>query len=125
MALATLVPLSIEVANKVYGIIFANVSSIILSDCNIDHNSIYQGNIISTSNKLKGGALSAFKSNVYISGCGNIAFKGDAFTAFESNVNVIFCCSYLQVHQFKTQHCDNTTLLSDTSHSPARVHPVT
>ena len=66
---------SYEKAHDVYGVVYANLSSVILSDCSINNNSFCKGNLTT------GGALSAFSSNISISGCtfiGNIAFNGGA-----------------------------------------------
>ena len=66
---------SYEKAHGVYGVVYTNLSSVILSDCSINNNSFCKGNLTT------GGALSAFSSNISISGCtfiGNIAFNGGA-----------------------------------------------
>ena len=59
----------------IYGVVYANLSSVILCNSDFSNNSFYHGNL--TTNN--GGVLSAFRSNVSISECtfiGNIAFNG-------------------------------------------------
>jgi predicted outer membrane repeat protein len=62
--------------DAIYGIVYANLSSVILLDSDFNNNSFYRGNLTTNYN---GGVLSAFKSNVSISECtfiDNIAFNG-------------------------------------------------
>ena len=62
--------------DDILGVVYANVSSVIVSDSSFSNNCFCEGNY---STKCNGGVLSAFKSKVSISGCtfvGNIAFNG-------------------------------------------------
>ena len=62
--------------DNVHGIVYANVSSVILLESSFNNNCFCHGNITA---KYNGGVLGALKSNVSVSECafiGNVAFNG-------------------------------------------------